>query len=122
MVTFFPVVQFAKKLGLIPAFVLDCKCTKWTTLKWSIKPLKIEEKKVVYRNEERTLLRKTFKDFVVNYSSNAWINGEIYAWELQKVSLFLKRKTSNTKYLIMVDQSVLQLVNERNSGTWTRKH
>ena len=76
-VTFFPVVQFARKLGLTPAFVLDCKCTKW-----SIKPLKIEEKKVVYRNEERTLLRKTFKDFVVYYSSNAWINRAIYAWEL----------------------------------------
>ena len=39
-VTFFPVVQFSQKLGLVPAFVLDCKCTKW-----SIKPLKIEEKK-----------------------------------------------------------------------------
>ena len=82
----------------MPAFVLDCKCTKW-----SIKPLKIEEKKVVYRNEERTLLRKTFKDFVVYYSSNSWINGAIYAWEMQRVSLFLKRKTPNTKYLIMVD-------------------
>ena len=94
----FPVVQFSQKLGLVPAFVLDCKCTKW-----SIKPLKIEEKKVVYRNEERTLLRKTFKDFVVYYSSNSWINGAIYAWEMQRVSLFLKRKTPNTKYLIMVD-------------------
>ena len=65
--------------------------------------MKIEEKKVVYRNEERTLLRKTFKDFVVYYSSNAWINGAIYAWELQRLSLFLKRKTPNTKYLIMID-------------------
>ena len=72
-VTFFPVVQFSRKLGLTPAFVLDCKCTKW-----SIKPLKTEEKKVFYRNEERTLLRKCFKDFTVYYSSNAWINGAIY--------------------------------------------
>ena len=97
-VTFFHVVQFARKLGLTPAFVLDCKCTKW-----SIKPLKIEDKKFFYRNEERTLLRKSYEDFVVYYSWNAWINGAIYAWELQRVSLFLKRKTANTKYLIMVD-------------------
>ena len=97
-VTFFPVVQYAQKLGFTPAFVLDCKCTRW-----SIKPLKIEEKNVVYRDEKRTLLRKCFKDFTVYYSSNAWINGAIYAWELQRLSGFLKRKTPNTRYLILVD-------------------
>ena len=97
-ITFAPVIQFSKVLGFRPAFVVPVKQRSW-----SIKPEKIEEKTVQYRNSEYHLLRKTYKDFVTYYAKKSWINGAIFQWELQRLSTYLKQKTPNTKYILMLD-------------------
>ena len=97
-ISFAPVIQYSKVLGFRPAFVVPVQQRSW-----SLKPEKIEEKTVNYRNSEYKLLRKSYKDFVTYYAKKSWFNGAIFEWELQRLSHYLKKKTPNTKYLLMLD-------------------
>ena len=96
--TFMPTIQYSRVLGFRPCFVLNIKCTRWT-----IKPIKVEEKFVIHNGKECKLLRKTYEDFVVYCTQKSWINGPIFQWEMSRLSTFLKLKTPNTKYGLLLD-------------------
>ena len=97
-ISFAPTIQYGTILGFRPCFVLSIKCTRWT-----IKPIKVEEKMVKYNGIEYKLLRKTYKDFVVYCSKNSWVNGEIFKWEMSRLSSFLKQKSPNTRFGLLLD-------------------
>ena len=58
---------------------------------------------VKYNGIEYKLLRKTYKDFVVYCSKKNWVNGEIFKWEMFRLSSFLKQKSPNTRFGLLLD-------------------
>ena len=78
-VTFGPVVQFSKKLGFKPCFVVPVKQTLWKH-----KPIKIETKSVIYKEKEDILLRKEYSNFVTYYRPKSWIHGPLFKWEMTR--------------------------------------
>ena len=65
--TFGPVVQFSKKLGFKPFFVVPVKQTRLTH-----KPIKVETKTVKYKGNDYQMLRKEYSNFVTYYRAKPW--------------------------------------------------
>ena len=97
-ITFGPVVQFAKKLGFKPCFIIPVKQTRWTH-----KPLKTETKTVQYNGSNYEMLRKEYLNFVTYYRQKSWMNTPHFEWEMSRLSDFLKKKFPNSKYCMILD-------------------
>ena len=97
-ITFAPVVQFSKKLGFKPCFVVPVKQTMWKH-----KPLKTETKTVKFNGHDFEMLRKEYSNFVTYYRTKSWINTPLHEWEMSRLSNFLKKKFPNTKFSLMLD-------------------
>ena len=97
-VTFAPVVQFGRKLGFKPSFVIPVKQTLWKN-----KPIKIEKKTVKHNGKEFEMLRKEYSNFVTYYRQKSWVNSPLFEWEMLRLSTYLKKNFPNTRYCMMLD-------------------
>ena len=97
-ITFGPVVQFSKKLGFKPFFVIPVKQTRWTH-----KPIKVETKTVKYKGNDYEMLRKEYSNFVTYYRPKPWVNTPLLEWEMSRLADFLKKNFPNSKYCMILD-------------------
>ena len=97
-ITFLPTIQFNRHLGLKPAFIIDSKATKWT-----IRPLRVEHKNVIFNGNNITLLRKEYDSFVTYFSKTAWMNSSIWEWEMQRLHKHLRAKYPGRTFGLMLD-------------------
>ena len=81
-----------------PAFITDTKATKWT-----IRPLRVEHKDVMFNGNNVQLLRKEYDTFVMYYSKKSWMNSSIWGWEMQRLSRHLRAKYPSKKFALLLD-------------------
>ena len=76
----------------------DTKATKWT-----IRPLRVEDKNVTFNGNNITLQRREYDTFVMYYSKTSWMNFSIWGWEMQRLSKHLRAKYPSRKFALLVD-------------------
>ena len=76
----------------------DTKATKWT-----IRPLRVEEKNVTFNGNNITLQRREYDTFVMYYSKTSWMNSSIWGWEMQRLSKHLRAKYPSRKFALLLD-------------------
>ena len=73
------------------------KGTRWSN------QIRVETKKIQSETGEITLERRHFPTFVLYSNRKAWMTSELFAWEMERLALHLKKKQPGKKYAILLD-------------------
>ena len=96
--TFAPVLAVHGPLaGFKPMIISKVKGTRWAN------QLRVETKKIVTDSGEYNLERRHFPSYVLYSNSKAWMTADLFIWEMERISTFLKKNHPGKKYCILMD-------------------
>ena len=83
--------------GFKPMVISKVKGTRWAN------QLRVETKKIVTDSGEYNLERRHFPTYVLYSNSKAWMTADLFIWEMERISAFLKKNHPGKKYCILMD-------------------
>ena len=96
--TFAPVLAVHGPLaGFKPMIISKVKGTRWAN------QLRVETKKIVTDSGEYNLERRHFPSYVLYSNSKAWMTADLFIWEMERISTFLKKNHPGKNLCILTD-------------------
>ena len=83
--------------GFKPMIISKVKGTR------SADQVRVETKKIVKDSVEYTLERRHFPTYVLYTNQKAWMTGDLFQWEMERLALYLKKNHPGKRFGILMD-------------------
>ena len=84
-------------VGFKPMIISKVKGTRWAD------QVRVETKKIVKDSVEYTLERRHFPTYVLYTNTKAWMTGDLFQWEMERLALYLKKNHPGKRFGILMD-------------------